>query len=61
MIPLSEKRQKLLEWVKSKNEKVEPRKYDWMDLWIEVEPYFIQCEGDNELKLKLMLNAYNYR
>lgn len=56
-----EKQQKLLDWVKRKNAKVEPRKYDYQELWQEIEPFFIECEGDNELKFKIMCEATNYR
>ncbi len=56
-----EKREKLIAWVKKKNERAKPREKDWQELWIEIEPYFIQCEGDNEFKFELICLATNYR
>jgi len=57
----NEKQQKLIEWVRKKNETEPHRKRDYHELWEEIEPYFIECEGDNDLKLKLMMEATNFR
>lgn len=53
--------EKLLKWVKRKNAALPARSKDFQELWAEIEPYFIQCEGDNELKFKIMCEATNYR
>lgn len=58
---ITEKRTKLKEWVKRRNESVEPRRYDWQELWEEVKPYFEQCEGDDQFRFELMCLATNYR
>lgn len=61
MLTKEHKQEKLVQWVRDKNAKVEPRKFDWMELWEEVKPFFEKCEGDNKLRLRLMIEAYNYR
>lgn len=60
-LTVDEKRSRLKQWVARKNAAVERRRYDWQELWIELEPYFIECEGDDKFKLELMFLATNYR
>ena len=60
-LTVDQMREKLIEWVKARNAKVEYRKFDWQELWVEVEPYFIRADGDDQLRLRLMREAFNYR
>jgi len=60
-LTVDEKRLRLKQWVAKKNATVERRRYDWQELWIEVEPYFKECEGDNDFKFELICLATNYR
>ena len=53
--------EKLIECVKRKNAALPPRSKDFQELWVEIEPYFVACEGDNEFKFRLICEATNYR
>ena len=60
-LTVSVKRTRLIDWVRRRNSEVEPRKYDWQELFEQIKPWYDQCEPDKDYLFNLMCEATNYR